>query len=305
MTVYIDVLFVINFVVNYVLLLITGKIMRREKSYVRLVTAAIVGALYACFMFFPQIKFLYGCAFKIIASFLLILIAYGAKNAVLTVKTALVFYLSSFLFGGVTLALFYFTDAGLKYGGALNNGIFYFELPWKILFFSCLIAYIAMKTGFAIYKRDKNLSYRRIRVEICRNSADLNALVDTGNLLIDPITNSPVVVAELESVKKLLPGALIEVFREKKENDLETVSKAVKNTDFERRIRMIPFTSLGAENGIMLGFKPDSITVGKSVVSNVCIGICARPLSNGHSYNALISPEALHIPSANQNSFNF
>ena len=113
------------------------------------------------------------------------------------------------------------------------------------------------------------------------------------------------VVAELESVKKLLPGALIEVFREKKENDLETVSEAVKNTDFERRIRMIPFTSLGAENGIMLGFKPDSITVGKSVVSNVCIGICARPLSNGHSYNALISPEALHIPSANQNSFNF
>ena len=236
MTVYIDVLFVINFVVNYVLLLITGKIMRREKSYIRLVSAAIIGALYACFMFFPQIKFLYGCAFKIIASFLLILIAYGAKNAVLTVKTAFVFYLSSFLFGGVTLALFYFTDAGLKYGGALNNGIFYFELPWKILFFSCLVAYIAVKTGFAIYKRDKNLSYRRIRVEICRNSAELNALVDTGNLLIDPITNSPVVVAELESVKKLLPGALVEVFREKKENDLETVSEAVKNTDFEKEI---------------------------------------------------------------------
>lgn len=303
MTIYIDVLFVINFAVNYVLLLITGKIMRREKSYVRLVTAAIVGALYACFMFFPQIKFLYGCVFKIIASFLLILIAYGAKNAVLTVKTAFVFYLSSFIFGGVTLALFYFTDAGLKYGGALNNGIFYFELPWKILFFSCLVAYIAVKTGFAIYKRDKNLAYRRITVELCRNCADLNALVDTGNLLIDPITNLPVVVAELESIKKLLPDALVEVFRAKKENDLETVSEAVKNTDFERRIRMIPFTSLGAENGMMLGFKPDRITVGGHIVSSVCIGICGRRLSNSHSYNALISPETLSP--ANQNSFNF
>ena len=291
MTVYIDVLFVINFVVNYVLLLITGKIMRREKSCMRLAAAAVAGALYACFMFFPQIKFLYGCAFKIIASFLLILIAFGAKNAVLTVKTAFVFYLSSFVFGGVTLALFYFTDAGLKYGGALNNGIFYFELPWKILFFACLGAYAAVKIGFAIYRRDKNLSYRRVSVMLCQNSADLNALVDTGNLLIDPITNSPVVVAELESVKKLLPKPLVEVLKNGGENDLETVSEAVKDTAFEKRIRMIPFTSLGAQNGIMLGFKPDCVTVGGRKISNVCVGICSRELSNGHSYNALISPE--------------
>lgn len=295
MTVYIDVLFVINFVVNYVLLLITGKIMRREIKNSRLFLASVLGAFYACFMFFPQIKFMYGFSFKIIASLGLILVSYGTKNVRLFLKTAFVFYLSSFVFGGVTLAIFYFTDAGLKYGGALNNGIFYFNLPWKILFFSCLFAYIVVKVGFGIYKRDKNFSYKRIKVVFLKNSAYLNALVDTGNLLMDPITNSPVVVAEFESVKTLLPPALIKLFKEDKENDLQMVSDAVKDTEIEKRLRMIPFSSLGAQNGIMLGFKPDSVSVGNRVISNVCIGICTENLSNSHSYNALISPEVLNV----------
>lgn len=295
MTVYIDVLFIINFVVNYVLLLITGKIMRREKSYARLCLAAFSGAVYACFMFFPQIKFLYGFMFKIFASFALIVIAYGIKSIKLTLKTAFVFYLSSFVFGGVTLALFYFTDAGLKYGGALNNGIFYFNMPWKILFLACAASYAAVRAGFGIYKKDKNFSYKKVKVVISNDFACLNALVDTGNLLTDPITNSPVVVAELESIKRLLPDKLVEVFENKCENDLETVSEAVKDTGFEKRIRMIPFTSLGEENGIMLGFKPDFLVVGGNAVSDVCVAICSKNLSNGHSYNALISPETLNV----------
>lgn len=300
MTVYIDVLFIINFAVNYVLLLITGRLMRHRINKARVFAAAMGGALYACFMFFPQIKFLYGFIFKILASFVLVLGAYGIKSIVMSIKNAVVFYLSSFVFGGVTLAVFYFTDAGLKYGGALNNGIFYFNLPWKILFLSCALSYAAVKLAFFIYRRDKKLTYEKVTVAISENFVHLNALVDTGNLLSDPITNSPVVVVELEGIKELLPQKLVKLFKDKNETDLQMVSEAVKNTELEKRLRMIPFSSLGEQNGIMLGFKPDFVKIEKSVISEVCIGICGANLSNGHAYNALIGPEVFEAKAQRQ-----
>jgi len=63
------------------------------------------------------------------------------------------------------------------------------------------------------------------------------------------------------------------------------------------RFRLIPFTSLGKENGMLIGFRPDYIEVGENAekkgITDVIIGIYNRALSKNNNYSALLSPELI------------
>lgn len=294
MTIYIDVLFAVNFSINFVLLLITGKIAKCNIKNFRIFLASFLGAVYALFMFFPQIKMLYSIFAKLCMSFILIICAFSFSKWRAFLKTVFIFYLSSFIFGGITLGLFYFTNAGIKYGGALNNGIFYFNFPWKVLFLSVGSSYLIVKISFKSYKKDKNIAYETIKIKFLEHEVSLNALVDSGNMLCDPITNTPVVVAELEGVKNILPSEIIEIFKKNEQECLDLVSYLSSDVLLKTRIRMIPFSSLGKQNGMLIGFKPDFVVIRQKIHNDICIGIYNQKLSNSSYYNALISPELIN-----------
>ena len=87
------------------------------------------------------------------------------------------------------------------------------------------------------------------------------------------------------------------IFEESKENDLTSVTDIISNSQWYSRFRLIPFTSLGKENGMLIGFRPDYIEVDqeneKKGTSNVIVGIYNRSLSKGEKYRALLSPELI------------
>lgn len=292
MTIYIDVLFIINFVINYTLLALTGKISKAKTSKIRIFSGAFLGAVYAVFMFFPQIKMFYGALAKLSVSFIIIFVSFKIKKWILFFKTVFIFYVSSFVFGGVVLGVFYFTNAGLKYGSVLNNGIFYFNFPWKILFLSVGLAYIVAKLGFSTYKNQKNITYEEIKVSLKDKEAVLNALVDTGNMLSDPIENMPVIVAQLTSVKDILPDIMVDLIN--KNNFIDAPFLIESESFIKAKIRLIPFSSLGKKDGMLIGFKPDFIVVRQKRIENVCIGVYNQSLSKSGVYNALISPELIN-----------
>ncbi len=296
LTVYIDVLFAVNFSVNCSLLIITGKIIKYPLSKLRIFISSFLGAVYACFMFFPQIKMIYSISAKLCMSAIIISCAFSFSKWRAFFKTLFVFYLSSFIFGGITLGLFYFTNVGVKYGGALNNGIFYFNFPWKVLFLSVLVSYLIVKIGFKSYKKSKNILYEQVKISFLNEKISLTALVDSGNMLSDPISNTPVIVAELSGIKSILPKEITDFFDG--ENDENTAFDYLSNLSsdvlIKSRIRMIPFSSLGTKNGMLIGFKPDFVVVQKKIYNDICIGIYTQKLSNSSYYNALISPELIN-----------
>lgn len=293
MTIYIDVLFIINFVINYTLLCLTGKISKAKTSKIRIFSGAFLGALYAVFMFFPQIKMLYGVLAKLSVSLIIVFVSFKITKWILFIKTVFIFYVSGFVFGGVVLGVFYFTNAGLKYGSALNNGIFYFNFPWKILFASVGLAYIVAKIGFSTYKTQKNINYEEIKVNLKDKEAVLNALVDTGNMLLDPIENTPVIVASLASVKDILPLDMVDLIDK---NTFANTNIFMESESFVKaKIRLIPFSSLGKKDGMLIGFKPDFIVIRQKRIENVCIGVYNQSLSKSGVYNALISPELINF----------
>lgn len=290
MTVYIDVLFAVNMIINYLLLLATSKITRQSTSAFRVALGSFAGAVYAVCMFFPQIKALYTIAAKIAVSFILVAITFNIKKVRTFFKTVCVFYITSFIFGGISLGIFYFTGAGS--GTVISNGIFYYNLSLRLLIISSAIAYGIIRTLWKVCKSDRMRDFKKIDIYLHGKNVSLNALVDTGNMLNDPLTQTPVVVAEFERLKSILPQNFNTLYTELYHSP-ESIMLSNDVSEMAPRLRIIPFSSLGASESMLLGFKPDAIKIEKQIREDIIIGIYRSHLSKNKDYNALLNPEII------------
>lgn len=130
-----------------------------------------------------------------------------------------------------------------------------------------------------------------IKININKKCAYIKAIIDTGNFLREPITKTPVIVVEKSALLNVVPDCIL--------NNLERIING-ENVDLEgysSKIRIIPFTSLGRENGILLGLKVDSVLVeleeNNTNINNVIIGIYNGNLSRNGKYKALIGLDLL------------
>lgn len=130
-----------------------------------------------------------------------------------------------------------------------------------------------------------------IKVNINSRCTYIKAIIDTGNFLREPITKMPVIVVEKKSLVNVIPNYILD--------NLDKIING-ENIDLEEytsKIRIIPFTSLGKENGILLGLKADNVLVemeeNNNIIQNVIIGIYNGHLSKNGKYQALIGLDLL------------
>ncbi len=293
MTVYADVLFLVNFIINFLVLFLTGKIGRLAPLRWRLVLGAVAGAAYAVFMFFPRLSFGYSATAKVLFSLFVVALTYNIRGVRLYVKTVGVFYLMTFCLGGCVMALFYFTNAGAKLGAVVKNGIFYINLPWPLLIGAVLVSYAIIRIVWSVLQNrlSRETMYRKIGISWNGQEVWLDALLDTGNALCEPFSGAPVIVAEYEKLLPILPAALQNACMAGREPSVE----AICDEQIRGRIRVIPFSSLGKEHGMLLGFRPDRawLLENEKIVDagTVVIGIYTRPLARDRSYGALLPPQ--------------
>ena len=135
-------LLLLNFVVNYLLLLasarLAGELIRRP----RLAAGAAVGAVYAAAVFFPGMGFLLHPLCKLGAGVLMLLPAFGHSRRLL--RIALVFFGVSAAFGGGILAIELLGGHGL----ALRGGVFYSAMDLRLILLSAAGWLWAAHAGF-------------------------------------------------------------------------------------------------------------------------------------------------------------
>lgn len=289
--IYIDVLFLVNFFINCTLLLICAKILKRQYKAHRLFLGAALGAIYAVCMFFPKMQFMYTLLAKFLMSLLIVSSSFRIIKLPLYIKTVCTFYLASFTLGGGLIALVHFTNTQKITGTVMNNGIFYFNLPFGTVLTASLIAYVLISIFCRTYKQTKSTTYKEVCVYVGGKHTHFRALVDTGNMLSEPISNTPVMVVELEKLKSVLPKDFYDALNNS--SAIETISHENISLDFESRIRVIPYSSLGEQNGLLMGFKPDAVKISEKCITNIIIGVYNRNLSATSEYDALLNPEIL------------
>jgi stage II sporulation protein GA (sporulation sigma-E factor processing peptidase) len=296
--VYGDVILLENLIMNFIILWCTAKLLKHKHSYLLLGLAALLGAIYALGSYFTDYNYFYTPFMKIIFSVFIITVAYLPHHIRDFVKLIAVFYITSFVFGGAAFGLFYFLN-GLKY---ISYGTFYIkDFPVKTLAVSIIIAYFVVKFSwdFVQYRIKREKIITEIIILLDNKKAVIMALVDTGNALNEPITKAPVVVAEYTSIKELLPADVQEIFEQDNQNDFNVIARIMSNSDLVTRFRIIPFKSLGKDNGMLLGFKPDEVQFVENKkqqnIKNIIIGIYNKKLSNSGEYSALIHPDILNL----------
>lgn len=288
--VYIDVLFAVNMILDYFILLTVSRVLHRQDKRLRLLLGAGVGALYALCIFLPEMGILCTAGLKALLSIGIVLAAYRFSTLKSFLQLLGLFYLVSFLFGGLIFALYLFcTPPGML----LRNGVVYFDLSPVTLILAAGACYVVIVLFSRLVRRHENRFYN-LSVTVDSKTVSVPAMLDTGNSLCDPLSGMPVLVAEYGAVQSLLPKALRPAFREGAFQSL----KELRENDWESRLRMVPYGGLNGKGGILPAFRPDALSVKSKKqtlkTTDVLIAVCGGRLSSDGRYRALLTPMLLH-----------
>ena len=278
--VYIDALFLLNLIVNYLLLLAAAKLAGEPLRRLRLAAGAALGGLYAAAIFFPGMGFLTHPLCKLGAAVLMLLTGFGGSRRLL--RVTLVFFGLSCAVGGGIFAI------GLRGGRGLTlrNGVLYSVMDLRILLLSAAVCYAVLTLVFRRTARHGRREVLPAVLTLEGRRVAVNALVDTGNTLTDPVTGRPVMVAEGSRLSPLLPGE--RVLDEKALRDpvgtLERLSRGGRG----RRFRLLPYQAVGVECGMLLALRLDDARVGAEDYGGILVALSPNPVSDGGGYSALI-----------------
>lgn len=201
--IYVDVLFIINFIIDYILLSITSFFIKKTPKIFRLCLSSSVGAVYSACAFFMTSAILLSMIFSVSVALLMIALAFGVKKTAVLLKDTVVFYLISLVSAGVGFSFVFTGKAGQRY--AISNGIFYANIDAYTMLFIFAVSVISIHCATGFVRRQKIKSKFLYDVVIEKNGRKISdtALFDSGNFLRDPITQKSVIVAEWQSVSPL------------------------------------------------------------------------------------------------------
>ena len=282
-----------NLFMNYIILFATAVINKVEIKLIRILLSSILGSIYAVVSYTNILSNFTGVIIKILLSIAMIYIAFKPEGVKRFIKQLLIFYLATFTFGGVAFALLYFVKPGEI---LIENGIYIGTYPIKIALLGGIVGFVIITIAFNLIKGklSKNDMFCNIHVYINSKRKDMISMIDTGNLLKEPITGMPVVIVEKEELIDIIPMEILNNIDKIINGDIDDI----KNIEqYISKFRVIPFNSLGKQNGLLLGIKADKIIVdydeNKIEHNNIIIGVYEKKLCKNDSYKALIGLDLL------------
>ncbi|HBG22953.1 MAG: sigma-E processing peptidase SpoIIGA [Syntrophaceticus sp.] len=294
--VYVDMLFLINFLMDFVVLWAAARLAQVRVSIWRLFCGALIGAIYSILVLLPNLQYMSSIEMKFIVSIIMAIAAYVPLSWKKFGQVVFYFYLVAFTIGGAVLGIIYMVGSSTL-TGVFNN----LPLSYLWLLIAVVAAAIMGKYGVAYFKNSVLQDLLKVPIIIRIQGKELKAigLVDTGNQLVDPLTGSPVVIVEYGILKRYLPSELQEIIDNSGEVDLSKLTEITPEEGSGFSFRLIPFTTIGKSHGMLVGFRPDEIIVltGNESLhkTNVVIGIYNRRLSPRGAYHALLHPDLIQV----------
>lgn len=246
---YLDVLWALNFGVDFLLLLATDRLAGYRPRMGRTVLAAVIGGFYGSACVLPGFGFLAGTVWRLVFLGIIGGLAFGFHRE--SVRRCVLFTLLSMALGGIAL--------GLGQGG----------------FFGVLFGAAAVCL-MCLYGLRGRLGSRFVPVEVNWHGKRhrFTAMVDTGNTLTDPVTGQQVLV-----VSSGLAGSLLGL----READLQDPVLAVSRIQGGR---LVPYQGVGTQAGLLAAKRFPDVTIGKQR-GGCLIAFAPQELGKNSGYEAL------------------
>ena len=273
--VYIDSLFLLNLIVDYLLLLgaarLSGAVLHRP----RLALGAVLGAAYACAVFLPGLGFLTHPAVELAIGGAMSLIAFGGGPRLL--RSFLAFLALACALGGGVLAMSLLGARGV----GLERGVLSPNVDLGVLLLAAAGCYAGASV---LFRRSAGHGTRELVPAVLTlegRQVIVTALMDTGNTLTDPATGRGVMVVEGEKAAPLLDHPLGEA-------ELRDPVGTLSRLGGGGRFRLLPYQAVGVECGLLLAVRLDRARGGEREYRGVLAALSPTRLSDGGAYSALV-----------------
>ncbi len=244
MIIYGEYLFIENFIVGLLLLLLTGKLMGNRTILWRILAASILCGL-SGFLVFTAIHPLVDGITRLVTLFTVVYVAFGRSYLL---KTAAIFMVLTFLSGGAVMALLLWQQEP----AITHQGIVYIDIItyFRLLCFGTLA--FGFTYWFIRFLRGARAQLS-IKGKVCLIIEGTNyyftAFVDSGNSLREPSTGKPVVLLDKKGADKL-PFQAREV---------------------PARYVIIPYKTVGLNHGFLEGLRTDTVIFEEKKVDGACV----------------------------------
>lgn len=228
MTVYLNLVVLLNFTVDLLLLAGSSRLSGFPVSWGAAALAAALGGVYAGCCMLPRFRFLGSFLWRCVSLVLMGVIAFGVSLS--GMRRCLLFVVLSMALGGIALCIDNGGIGGMVVGGA-------------ILLLCCL--------GF----RCPPGSREYVPVELAHGEKrhQLLALRDTGNTLRDPVTGQSVLIVDAS-----VAWSMLGLTRQQLQRPVETVAAGVCPG-----LRLIPYRSIGQPGGLLAALRMENVKIDK------------------------------------------
>lgn len=247
-TLYIDVYFLINFTVDLLSLYFAARFSKIPTTIKRLIIASFLGALCAVgIVFLPENTLL-----KFVAAAVgLLLIGFIAPKKITLrrkIKYIFAFLIFEALVGGAVTFIWGLLD---RYISNFFNGFEGGAVNRKMLFLSLivLLSIGVFKMLVSLFTNVETEESVDLEIRFLNKTAIVSAFVDSGNLAVDPMDMTPVLLIKKEIAEGILPVNIDQIC------DIDSLDRQIK-----KRIRLIPI-SRGGETHVLVGVKVDSVKI--------------------------------------------
>ncbi|BBF43004.1 sporulation sigma-E factor processing peptidase SpoIIGA [Lachnospiraceae bacterium KM106-2] len=272
--IYIDTFFLVNLCMNLILLTLLGKIHKEPMKAIRLLVSSGVGALGACILVIcPHMNRLIRYIFLyIVLTGLMIRIAFLYRGIKRLISNIVSLYLVTFLLGGILNYIYYNSSIG-AYLANLQHP----DNPKKIYLTVILVTLIVatLLLPWLVSVLDDLKSRRNkicpVTVNFEGQTLELEGLIDTGNLLKEPISGKPVMIGEYDALKSIIPHEIMH---------------------YKTKLKVIPYHSIGKKEGVLYGLVFDEVIVKQDGESrcdkDVIVALYQGRLSSREEYQLIL-----------------
>ncbi len=295
--VYIDIVWMVNFIMDFALLWTTGWLMKRRARWTRLLGGAFIGATYALALFVPAMSFTTTWPGKALVSVLMVWVALPHRNALDLARLVGVYYLVSFVVAGASVASrFALPGTTLNHALWSARGVAFTTSGETLgLMVGLPLALHGLKRLAARLRRDARIEQSLVDLEIEFDGIAIRcrALVDTGNQLVDPVSRRPVSLVDADVLMPAFPES-VRARVAAGANLLDALTEALPNTPFS----IVPFQGASGR-GLTVALRPKAVYLVQADGSRVLgadslFAVFPGVLSADGTFQAILHPEVMN-----------
>lgn len=296
--IYLDAVWLLNLLMDAMILYLTSGVTRAKFSKVRLWTGAVLAsAIVPISIYMPQ-SWLMTSIGKVIFSLLIISVAFSYSSLRGFFMKWISFYFITFAIGGSMLGVHYFlsTEIQLQGGSVVTfSGGYGDPVSWLFVCigFPCSYFFTKWRLNQVAVHRMKLENIYDVSVEWQGKTAHCQGLVDSGNQLIDPLSRKMVFLADSNVLTQFLSGEMIQRL------SIEKVVSSMDNLpeEVQSNIKLVPFQAAGESQQLLVTLQVDAITIhteeGELSMQSPLIGIQQNDLTHDRLYQILIHPHIM------------